>query len=34
VLVGKPDGKQPLDRPMCRWEDNIKIDVQEVGWGA
>jgi hypothetical protein len=33
VLVGKPEGKSPLGRPRCRWEDNIKMDVQEVGGG-
>jgi len=33
VLVGKPDGKRPLGRPRRRWEDNIKIDHQEVGCG-
>ena len=31
--VGKPEGKRPLERPRCRWEDNIKMDVQEVGGG-
>jgi len=31
VLVGKPEGKRPLGRHMCRYEDNIKIDLQEVG---
>jgi hypothetical protein len=31
VLVGKPEGKRPLGRPRRRWEDNIKIDFQEVG---
>ena len=31
VLVGKPDGKRPLVRPRRRWEDNIKMDLQEVG---
>jgi hypothetical protein len=31
VLVGKPEGKRPLGRPRHRWEDNIKLDVQEVG---
>ena len=31
VLVGKPEGKRSLGRPKCRWEDNIKIDFQEVG---
>ena len=34
VLVGEPWGKTPLGRPRSRWEDNIKIDLQEVGWGA
>ena len=33
VLVGKPEGKRPLGRPRRRWEDNIKIDLQEVGCG-
>ena len=31
VLVGKPEGKTPLGRPRHRWEDNIKIDLREVG---
>ena len=31
VLVGKPEGKRPLGRPRHRWEDNIKMDLQEVG---
>jgi len=34
VLVGKPEGKRPLGRPRCRWEVNIKMDLQEVEWGA
>jgi len=34
VLVGKPEGKRPLGRPRRRWEDNIKMDVQEVGCGG
>ena len=34
VLVGKPDGKIPLGRPRRRWEDNIKMDLQEVGGGC
>jgi hypothetical protein len=34
VLVGKPEGKRPLERPRCRWEDNIKLDVYEVGGGG
>ena len=33
VLVGKPEGKSPLGRPRRRWEDNIKMDLQEVGGG-
>jgi hypothetical protein len=33
VLVMKPKGKRPLGRPRRRWEDNIKMDVQEVGRG-
>jgi hypothetical protein len=33
VLVGKPEGKRPLGRPIRRWEDNIRIDLQEVGCG-
>jgi hypothetical protein len=32
--VGKPDGKRPLGRPRRRWEDNIKADLQEVGFGV
>jgi hypothetical protein len=31
VLVEKPGGKRPLGRPRCRWENNIKINLQEVG---
>ena len=34
VLVGKPGGKWPLGRPRHRWEDNIKMDLQEVGCGG
>ena len=34
VLVGKPERKRPLGRPRRRWEDNIKIDLQEVGGGC
>jgi hypothetical protein len=33
ILVGRPEGRQPLERPTCRWEDNIKMNLQ-VGWGA
>ena len=34
VLVGKPEGRRPLGRTRSRWEDNIKIDFQELGWGV
>jgi len=34
VLVGKPEGKRPLGRPRHRWEDNIKMEFQEVGCGS
>ena len=34
VLVGKPEGKRPLGRSRRRWEDNISMDVQEVGGGC
>jgi len=34
VLVGKPEGKRPPGRPRHRWEDNIKMDLQEVGRGV
>ena len=33
VLVGKPEGKGPLGRPRRRWVDNIRMDLQEVGYG-
>jgi hypothetical protein len=33
MLVGKPEGKRPLERPRRRWEDNIRMDLQEVGRG-
>jgi hypothetical protein len=32
--VGKPEGRRPLGRPRHRWEDNIKMDLWEVGWGG
>jgi hypothetical protein len=32
IFVGKPEGKGPLGRPRCRWVDNIKIDLREIGW--
>jgi hypothetical protein len=34
LLVGKPEGKRPLERPRRRWADNIKIDLMEIGWGG
>jgi len=34
VLVGKPEGKKPLGRPSRRWENNNKMDLQEVGCGV
>jgi hypothetical protein len=33
ILVGKPEGKRPLERPRRRWEDGIKMDLREIGWG-
>jgi hypothetical protein len=33
ILIEKPEGRRPLDRPRLRWEDNIKLDLREVGWG-
>jgi hypothetical protein len=34
VLVGKPEGKRPPGRPRLRWEDGIKMDLEEIGWGG
>jgi hypothetical protein len=34
ILVGKPEGKRPLERPRRRWEDGIRMDLEEVGWGV
>jgi len=34
VLLGKPEGKRPLGRPRCRWEDNSKVNLQEVRYGG
>jgi hypothetical protein len=34
ILVGKPEGMRPLRRPRCRWVDNIKIDLREIGWNG
>ena len=34
ILTGKPAGKRPLGRPRCRWEDNIRMDLEEIGINA
>jgi hypothetical protein len=34
VLVGKPDGNRPLERPRSRWEDGIKMDLRDIGLGG
>jgi transcription termination factor 2 len=34
VLVGRSEGRRPLGRPRRRWKNNIKMDLQEVGWGG
>jgi hypothetical protein len=34
ALVGKPEGRRPLGRPRRRWEDNIKMDLREIGCGG
>jgi hypothetical protein len=34
VLVGKPEGRRPLGRPRRRWEDGIRMDLVEIGWGG
>jgi hypothetical protein len=34
VSVGKPEGKKPLGRPRSRWENGIRMDLREVGWGC
>jgi hypothetical protein len=34
VLLGKTEGKRPLERLRHRWEDNINLDIQEMGWGG
>jgi hypothetical protein len=34
VLMGKPDGKRPLVRPRRGWEDGIRMDLREIGWGS
>jgi hypothetical protein len=33
ILVGRPEGRRPLGRPRCRWEDNIKMDLREIEFG-
>jgi hypothetical protein len=32
LKIGKPEGKRPLGKPRCRWEDNIRMDLRELGW--
>jgi hypothetical protein len=34
VMVGKPEGKRSLGRPRHRWEDGIRMDLREIGWGS
>jgi len=34
ILIGKPEGKILLGRPRCRWENNIRMDLREIGWGV
>jgi hypothetical protein len=34
ILVGKPEGRRPLGKPRRRWEDNIRINLRETGWGG
>jgi hypothetical protein len=34
VLMGKPEGKRPLERPRHRWEHGIRMDLREIGWGS
>jgi hypothetical protein len=34
VLMGKPEGKRPLERPRRRWEERIRMDLREIGWGS
>jgi hypothetical protein len=34
ILVGKPEGKRPIGRPISMWVDNIKMDLREIGWGG
>jgi hypothetical protein len=32
--MGKPEGKRPLGRPTHRWQDNIELDIRDIGWGG
>jgi hypothetical protein len=34
ILVGKPEGNKSVGRPRRRWEDNIRMDLREIGWGG
>jgi hypothetical protein len=34
ILVGKPEGKRPLGKPRRKWEDNIRTNLREIGWGG
>jgi hypothetical protein len=34
LLMGKSEGERPLERPRCRWDDGIKMDLREMGWGG
>jgi hypothetical protein len=34
TLIGKPEGKKPLGRPRRRWEDGVRMDLREIGWGS
>jgi hypothetical protein len=34
ISVGKPDGKRPLGRHRCRWQNNMMMDLREIGWGG
>jgi hypothetical protein len=34
ILIAKPEGKRPQGRHKRRWEDNIKVDIREIGWGG
>jgi hypothetical protein len=34
ILMRKPEGKRPVGKPRRRWEDNVKMDLREIGWGG